>query len=574
MISTNNNKQATVGYDVFKHALAKVSKFVSNPLPESCVDEKISGLEHMMAALLSVVKKHKDILEKYNPETDGGGLDHDGIYEALRQAGAHKMVQAVCCETEEQPDLHIDESKPCPKMIPFRCTHDGIKKERCNCCGVEKSLGILECLTVPDSEVADEVVEVMVWSDSEQQGTKNGKQNTQRELNSEQMSVKELVKRFKKQLNICIPHYQEIFWMKLMMDLDFIRLTKEGILIFTDFAAVMVLRAFQVKNSSVDGHAHCANFVVMSNPREATVTETRKENDVEIMINDNMMIFTVDVHHFFAETMSKGKLNDHQMHIVSLDALIKKYKGIFCERGVELKYVNMWTDNCPNQYRCRQHFIQIASGEERHPGITITHRLAVVDNFKGVHDGCGKGPAHKVRELELCSSPIQSKNAKQVFINCFTHLQKTEKDTKWKEYEETHDPKLRGKGRFGVDTLTVWFVVATQDDVDRLSVEYPGRILLCDRSFTLDTYKGKAINGTTQLHEVRSTDTTIPTSHPLNGQSQHPTCLAIVRSATKIQTMINVCMHLGERLVSSRCVSTVYDLRKVLGRAYGILEGQ
>ena len=291
------------------------------------------------------------------------------------------------------------------------------------------------------------------------------------------------------------------------------------------------------------------------------MTETRKENDVEIMINDNMMIFTVDVHHFFAETMSKGKLNDHQMHIVSLDALIKKYKGIFRERGVELKYVNMWTDNCPNQYRCRQHFIQIASGEERHPGITITHRLAVVDNFKGVHDGCGKGPAHKVRELELCSPPIRSKNAEQVFINCFTHLQKTEKDTKWKEYEETHDPKLRGKGRFGVNTFTVWFVVATQDDVDRLFVEYPGRILLCDRSFTLDTKERPSmeqhnctrLDPLTQLFQL-------PT--PVNGQSQHPTCLAIVRSATKIQTMINVCMHLGERLVSSRCVSTVYDPTK------------
>jgi len=47
-----DHNQATVGYDVWHDALANVGGFVSKPLNESCVDEKISGMEHYMAALL------------------------------------------------------------------------------------------------------------------------------------------------------------------------------------------------------------------------------------------------------------------------------------------------------------------------------------------------------------------------------------------------------------------------------------------------------------------------------------------------------------------------------------------
>ena len=36
--------------------LKEVNMFVSNPRPESCVDKTISGLEHMMAALLGIMK--------------------------------------------------------------------------------------------------------------------------------------------------------------------------------------------------------------------------------------------------------------------------------------------------------------------------------------------------------------------------------------------------------------------------------------------------------------------------------------------------------------------------------------
>ena len=40
-------------------------------------------------------------------------------------------------------------------------------------------------------------------------------------------------------------------------------------------------------------------------------------------------VFTIDVHHFFAVTFSKGKKNDHAMHNVALDNLFEYYREAF-----------------------------------------------------------------------------------------------------------------------------------------------------------------------------------------------------------------------------------------------------
>ena len=137
-----------------------------------------------------------------------------------------------------------------------------------------------------------------MWGDSIRQGEKKGKQNTQKELVEKEMTVKQLVAMFFKQVQECVPHYQEICWMRHMQSTDFSQLKDDTLLIFTDFAAVMALRAFQVPNSSVDAQAINDNFVVVYN-REIVKEVGEKKKDIET--------FDVDVHHFFAETISKGK---------------------------------------------------------------------------------------------------------------------------------------------------------------------------------------------------------------------------------------------------------------------------
>jgi hypothetical protein len=466
----------------------------------------------MMAALLGFIKRGpaKEYLEGYH--NDGEGFMYDGLYSVLRKAGCFKMVDAVCCGKIEQQTLHYDKSKSCPKMIPLKCTHiTRVGGVPCQLCGIKRRLEILE---VMETEFGEEEVEVMMWMNARRQGQKNGAFNTQRELQSQFMTVTDLLPKFRELLTICIPHCQEIRWIRQMIQLDFDQLQPNTLLIFTDFAAVMALRAFQTKNSSVDGHAVNDNFVCISNRRKCTIEEEKKINGKSVMIADDFHLYDVDVHHFFEETFSPGKKTDHAMHNVCLDKIIELYRSEFRTRNNrELEKVRIWTDNAPTQYRCRQNFVKAASVVQRHKGIQLTHRLAVVDNFKGFHDAVGKDPAQCVKSLELVG--IRSPNAEAVFKNCYERLEKTRDQTEWRKYESARDPRVRRKGRFGMDTRTVWFVVETVLEQERLEQLYPGRILLCDRTFVLDKMSEKAIEGTNQMHELRSVATEVPLTHPI-----------------------------------------------------------
>ena len=120
----SENNDATVGYTVWRDVLLEVGSFVSNPVRQSCVDEKISYLEHLMAAILLVLRRKnvKGALKNHQPTQDGG-LTYDELYATCRKAGAYQFLEKMCCPRVEQPELHINKDKPCPNMIPLECTH-------------------------------------------------------------------------------------------------------------------------------------------------------------------------------------------------------------------------------------------------------------------------------------------------------------------------------------------------------------------------------------------------------------------------------------------------------------------
>ena len=64
-----------------------------------------------------------------------------------------------------------------------------------------------------------------------------------------------------------------------------------------------------------------------------------------------------------------------------------------------------------------------------------------------------------------------------------------------------------------MNSRKVFFVAETMVEYERLRAIYGDRILLCDRTFILDTNKGKALDSTTEFHEVRSTATSVSTEH-------------------------------------------------------------
>ena len=69
-----------------------------------------------------------------------GGVTHEELREKLRLAGAYQFIDFICCDKVEQPELHIDKDRACPKMIPLRCTHGdyGNRQLKCPNCGVNQ----------------------------------------------------------------------------------------------------------------------------------------------------------------------------------------------------------------------------------------------------------------------------------------------------------------------------------------------------------------------------------------------------------------------------------------------------
>jgi hypothetical protein len=106
-----------------------------------------------------------------------------------------------------------------------------------------------------------------------------------------------------------------------------------------------------------------------------------------------------------------------------------------------------------------------------------------------------------------------SESAYKVFANCH-RLEKKREVLEWLEYKIRGDVALKWKGKYGMDSHTVWYVVKCQEEYERLSVQYHGQVLLCDCTFTLDTQGGKSIPDTKSLHEIRSVATQVPEELP------------------------------------------------------------
>ena len=76
-----------------------------------------------------------------------------------------------------------------------------------------------------------------------------------------------------------------------------------------------------------------------------------------------------------------------------------------------------------------------------------------------------------------------SESAYKVFANCH-RLEKKREVLEWLEYKIRGDVALKWKGKYGMDSHTVWYVVKCQEEYERLSVQYHGQVLLCDCTFT------------------------------------------------------------------------------------------
>jgi len=152
----------------------------------------------------------------------------------------------------------------------------------------------------------------------------------------------------------------------------------------------MDLSASKTDNCATAHHAVLDSFVVLHSKRVVTVT---KKDGTKI----DHPIYDCDVWHFFGDTISKGKKNDHVFHNACLDEITGYYQRRLKELIVRIL---VWSDNCASQYKCNQNFLKIATLFERH-GVHIDHRFAQKFQFKGVWDSAGKVVKQHIGKLEL-----------------------------------------------------------------------------------------------------------------------------------------------------------------------------
>ncbi len=151
---------STTSKGVWVEALSEVGSFVGIQQRELCVDEKTSGMEHLMTVLLSYMRKlHINVyFEDYHD--DGEGLLYQHLVEVLRKAGYTKLVDVVCCHKMDQPSLHCNQYKPYPRFILCTCTHGEGGDVSCMCpwCRILWQLKILDALADAEWAEDDEVV--------------------------------------------------------------------------------------------------------------------------------------------------------------------------------------------------------------------------------------------------------------------------------------------------------------------------------------------------------------------------------------------------------------------------------
>ena len=109
----------------------------------------------------------------------------------------------------------------------------------------------------------------------------------------------------------------------------------------------------------------------------------RDWENVEYIINDengteltkNKIISKCDQWIGFIDTLSKGKKNDYVTHHTLLDYILSWYKNNNEIDFNAIKYINIYTDNCPIQYKYRQNFYRTSLASTKY-GVSMTYKFA------------------------------------------------------------------------------------------------------------------------------------------------------------------------------------------------------
>jgi hypothetical protein len=313
---------------------------VRDPTSESCVDLIYSQCQEYMMSIRNALKYRPsiknsveicecamhtaarerraimDLILDANDETNIQTEDNVLLWEDLLGGRTADMIGATCCKAIAHSTLACQEigNGVAPILIPWKCTHT----TTCADCGVETKLRIAEC---PILSGSTESIPVKEWRLAPRAGkNKKGEQNTQIELTDASLPLKDVLARFKIQLNKSRTHYNESEWLRNVRKVDVATLSRNELLVFTDFSATCDLHAAKLDNCSQDAHAVLAIFVVCHSPRFVTVKQ--EEEDVRHRLNDCDVVFLRRYHLEGEEERSHFSQRLSQRHYSNVQATI------------------------------------------------------------------------------------------------------------------------------------------------------------------------------------------------------------------------------------------------------------
>lgn len=211
---------------------------------------------------------------------------------------------------------------------------------------------------------------------------------------------------------------------------------------------------------------------------------------------------------FLGIQCQKAKKNDHVFHNACLTHLIKFYDAER-ERDLKPKILSniVHTDNCPNQYKCRQNFYHVATSAKAHQS-RIVQKFAEKYCFKGSWDATGKlikwAILKNEKKFDRCA------NALDCYYKLKRDLSKDgecESNKIWLEWEMNGDERILNNTPLRTRRTFIGLGTEYKDEYDKLIGAGEKHIVFTDRENVPEI---PTVEGTQKLFQLHGDIAALP----------------------------------------------------------------
>mmetsp|Transcript_12327 Transcript_12327/g.23097 ORF Transcript_12327/g.23097 Transcript_12327/m.23097 type:complete len:567 (-) Transcript_12327:550-2250(-) len=364
------------------------------------------------------------------------------------------------------PDLSVD-GEP-----PFSLQKWNCGQQECEHCGVETALPF-DCPVIN----CDFPVKVWLWN----KATGDNERTTK--------AIKTMKFIFEELRSLLIAFAKHSIPLQLfnrMRYMNLLHLTPNRGQICSDFSSQVDLEPIRKMTCHVNDHASLGIFCIFL---------------IQSITVDGEDIQYTACHEWFilGGSKEKGKQNDWIFHNAALDYIIEFYGNHYSN----IKIWDMWTDNCPGQYKCRQNFFQCAKKTVRHNHLEqYNHNFAKQHGFKNNSDTISRwmkdGVKRKETEFDIfASDPFKYFSLAKNYIKSNPAKYETLINNKGPDIKKS----LISKSPYEATKRFVAFIDDDRLSVEKLKSQYPDdHFIYSDRSRMEAGEDIKPIEHTTQFY--------------------------------------------------------------------------